>query len=108
MKSTYRWEPKKTENSEYIGKKVIIYTIDNRKTKGILTLISKYAHGYNVIIEPFNRYCESNTICSNLIKKVEVELEQEIIPIITSKFNNEKCLDASTIALEFTNFYVEI
>lgn len=108
MKSDHQWKPKNIENSEYIGKKVIIHSIDNRKSKGILTLISKYAHGYNVIIEPFNRYCESHTICSNLIKKVEVELKQEIIPIITSKFNNEKCLDASTIALEFTNFYVEI
>ena len=108
MKIDHQWKPKKIENSEYIGKKTIIYTIDNRKTKGILTLISKYAHGYNVIIEPLSRICESHTICSNLIKKVEVELKQEIIPLITSKFNNEQCLDASTITLDFTNFYVEI
>ena len=111
-KSKTPWEPKDKVNYKNLyGRKIIVYNIDNVKTEGILTsiFVTKCKHKtYGLVMKPFYNNICSQTLCGEIIQKVEIECIDEIKPLIISKCDKDICLDISNIILDFTNTYIEI
>ena len=95
-----------TDYSIYYGRNTnVFYYHKNEKTSGILTGISTYNGNTAVLL--YRHDCKY-TIMSNLIDKIEVDISNELIPIITDLCDRRIVLDISNRILSFMNPFIEI
>ena len=94
-----------TDYSIYYGRNTNVFYHTNEKTSGILTGISTHNGNTSVLL---NRHDCKYTITSNLIDKIEVDISNELIPIITDLCDRRIVLDISNRILSFMNPFIEI
>jgi hypothetical protein len=104
------WKPKNENNDIYIGKLARIYHTDGEYREGKLIYIKESLNikgSYSVCVENIIGYPTWNTVTSNLIERLDIEIFEilEETKKVCSRYMND---DISNVVNDYVNPFISI